>query len=91
VRDVPNQDEIWGGGWTMDADAIVVEVASFEELPVGSSGSRRAIVWWSDGSLGEALRWWDDEVLLCEGDLIGKTRAELRALKGRRDLDFLKS
>jgi hypothetical protein len=32
-----------------------------------------------------------DEVLVCEGDLIGKTQAELRSLRFRRDRDWLQS
>jgi hypothetical protein len=42
-------------------------------------------------SEGEALRWYADEVLVCEGDLIGKTQAELRSLHFRRDRDRLQS
>jgi hypothetical protein len=49
----------------------VVKVLRFEELPLGSRGSRRAVVRWSDGSEGEALSWFADEILVCEGDLIG--------------------
>ena len=45
-------------------ERVVVEVTAFEALPQGDSGSRRALVRWSDGSTGEALRWYDD---LCEG------------------------
>jgi hypothetical protein len=33
----------------------VTEVLQFEDLPLGSHGTRRAIVRWSDGSEGEAL------------------------------------
>jgi hypothetical protein len=62
------------------ADRVVVEVVSVEPFPLGASGSRRAVVRWSDGSVGEALRWWDDELLFCEGDLLGKTEAQLRSL-----------
>jgi hypothetical protein len=50
------------------ADRVVLEVVSVESLPPSARGSRRAVVRWSDGSFGEALRWWDDEVLFCEGD-----------------------
>jgi hypothetical protein len=46
----------------------VTEVLQFEDLPLGSTASRRALVRWSDGSEGEALRWDGDEVLVCEGD-----------------------
>jgi hypothetical protein len=45
------------------AAAIVEEVLGFEDLPVGSMASRRAVVRWSDGSEGEALRYYDDEIL----------------------------
>jgi hypothetical protein len=41
----------------------VVEVLRFEDLPLGSRGSRRAIVRWSDGSEGDALAWYADEIL----------------------------
>jgi hypothetical protein len=66
-------------------------VLRFEDLPLGSIGSRRAVVRWSDGTEGEALRWYADEVLVCEGELIGKTEAELRSLHFRRDRDWLRS
>jgi hypothetical protein len=38
-----------------------------------------------------ALRWYADEVLVCEGDLIGKTQAELCSLHFARDRDWLRS
>jgi hypothetical protein len=57
-----------------DTSPTVVELMRFEDLLLGSRGSRRAIVRWSDGSEGEALSWYADEILICEGDLIGKTR-----------------
>lgn len=69
----------------------VVEVIRVEPLPAGASGSRRAVVRWSDGTVGEALRWYDDEILVCEGDLLGKTAEDLRALHFRRDRDWLQS
>jgi hypothetical protein len=40
---------------------------------------------------GEALRWYADEVLVSEGDLIGRTEEELRSLHFRRDRDWLRS
>jgi hypothetical protein len=43
--------------------AVVEEVLRFEDLPVGAMASRRAVVRWSDGTVGEALRWYADEVL----------------------------
>jgi hypothetical protein len=49
-------------------ERVVREVVAFEALPLEVRGSRRAVVRWSDGSVGEALRWYDDEVLVCEGD-----------------------
>jgi hypothetical protein len=72
-------------------DPVVDEVLSFESLPVGSSADRRAIVRWSDGTEGQALAWYSDEILICEGDLIGKTMLELRSLHFRRDQDWLQS
>ena len=42
---------------------IIEEVLRFEDLPPGSLASRRAVVRWSDGSEGEALRWYADEML----------------------------
>ena len=74
-----------------ETSPTVVEVLRFEDLPLGSRGSRRAVVRWSDGTEGEALRWYSDEILVCEGDLIGKTREQLRALHFRRDRDWLQS
>jgi hypothetical protein len=70
---------------------VVEEVLRFEDLPLGSRGTRRALVRWSDGSEGEALTWYADEILICEGDLVGKTREQLRTLHFRRDRDWLQS
>jgi hypothetical protein len=42
---------------------VVEEVLRFENLPVGSLGTRRAVVRWSDGTEGEGLKWYGDEVL----------------------------
>jgi hypothetical protein len=69
----------------------VEEVLRFEDLPLGSLASRRAVVRWSDGTEGEAARWYSDEVLMSEGDLIGQTREQIRALHSRRDRDSLRS
>jgi hypothetical protein len=41
-------------------DPVVVEVIKIEPLPIGGNGSRRAVVKWSDGTTGEALRWFAD-------------------------------
>jgi len=46
-----------------DERPIVEEVLRFEDLPAGALASRRAIVRWSDGTEGEAARWYHDEVL----------------------------
>ena len=51
-----------------ESSPTVVEILRFEDLPLGSRGSRRAVVRWSDGTEGEALTWYADEVLVCEGD-----------------------
>ena len=44
---------------------------------------------WSDGSTGRALSYFADEILVSEGDMIGKTAVELRALHFARDRDYL--
>jgi hypothetical protein len=73
------------------SERTVLEVVAVESLPLGANGSRRAIVKWSDGDVGEALRWFDDEILFSEGDLLGKTDAQLRSLHFKRDRDYLQS
>ena len=73
------------------AAVVVEEVLRFEDLPVGSMASRRAVVRWSDGTESEALRYYDEEVLVSEGDLVGKTREQIRSLHFRRDRDWLRS
>jgi hypothetical protein len=84
-----------GGGATVrpmnERVPVVEEVLKFEELLLGSRGSRRAIVRWSDGTEGVALTWYGDEVLVSEGDVVGKTQDELRSLHFRRDRDWLRS
>jgi hypothetical protein len=47
---------------------VVEEVLRFEDLPVGSLGTRRAVVRWSDGTEGEGPKWYGDEIMVCEGD-----------------------
>ena len=69
----------------------VTEVLRFEDLPPGSRGTRRAIARWSDGTESEALTRYADEILICEGDLIGKTRQQLLSVQFRRDRDWLQS
>jgi hypothetical protein len=73
------------------SEPVIEDVLRFEDLPVGSSASRRAVVRWSDGTESEGLRWYADEVLICEGDLLGKTREQLRSLHFQRDHDWLQS
>jgi hypothetical protein len=74
-----------------DTSPVVTEILCLEDLPLGSRGSRRAIARWSDGSESEALTWYADEILICEGDLVGKTRDELRSVHFGRDRDWLQS
>lgn len=47
-------------------EPVVVEVVAIEPLPLGANASRRAVVRWSDGSQGEARRWFEDEILFSE-------------------------
>jgi hypothetical protein len=65
---------------------VVEEVLRFEDLPPGSRGSRRAVVRWSDGTEGEALAWYSDEILICEGDhgnsRLMSSRAEMQGVAG---------
>ena len=68
-----------------------VSSVRIEALPGGSNGTRCAVVEWTDRTEGEALRWYDDEILFSEGDLLGKTASEVRALKFSRDRDYLQS
>jgi hypothetical protein len=70
---------------------IVEKVLRFENLPPGSLATRRAVVRWSDGTESEALNWYSDEILICEGDLLGKTQEQLRSLHFHRDRDWLQS
>jgi hypothetical protein len=41
-------------------EPVAVEVVAIESLPIGANASRSAVVRWSDGSQGDALRWFDD-------------------------------
>jgi hypothetical protein len=43
-----------------ETSPTVAEVLRFEDLPLGSRGTRRAVVRWSDGSEGEAMTWYAD-------------------------------
>jgi len=69
------------GRETVNALSPTVEkVLRCEDLPLGSLAGRRLVVRWSDGSEGEVLRWYDQEVVVAERELIGKTRAAIRSL-----------
>jgi hypothetical protein len=72
-----------------ESEPIVQEVLRFETVPVDQGGTRRAIVRWSNGSEGIALAWYPDEILVAEGDLIGKTQDQIRSLHFRRDRAWL--
>ena len=63
----------------------------FEDLPPGSLPSRRLIVRWSDDTEGEAVRFYQDEVLFSQGDLVGRTREQVRSLHFHRDRHWLQS
>jgi hypothetical protein len=67
--------------------ATAVE-ATFQQTP---HGPRTVTVRWSDDTTSEALRFYPDEILISEGDLIGKTHDQIRALHFRRDRDWLQS
>ena len=62
-------------GMSAEASPVLVEVLRFEDLPLGSLASRRAVVRWSDGSEGQGLRWYSDEVLVCEAEIWWATPA----------------
>jgi hypothetical protein len=89
-NDVPHADDL-DAKHAPETSPTIVEVLRFEDLPLGSRGSRRAVVRWSDGTEGEALTWYADEILLSEADLIGRTREHLRSLHFRRDRNWLQS
>jgi hypothetical protein len=70
------------------AERTVVQVLRIEE-PAPGEGRRDVIVRWSDGSTSCALSYFADEILVSEGDMVGKTAAELRSLHFRRDREYL--
>ena len=72
------------------SEPVITRVVAIEELPPGSPATRRLIAAWSDGSESEALAWFSDEWLVSEGDLIGLTRSQVRALTHRRDRQWLR-
>jgi hypothetical protein len=89
--DPPSGEDRLSAMHTRPSEPIVEEVLRFEDLPIGSAGTRRAVVRWSDGTEDAPMTWYDDEILVCEGDLVGHTRAEIRSLHFRRDRDWLQS
>ncbi len=73
--------------YSSEPSPTVVEIVRFEGLPFGAFGGRRAVARWSDGSVSEAIRWHSDRILFCEGDLVGKTREQIRSLHLSRHHD----
>lgn len=71
------------------SEPVITRVVAVEDLPPGSRATRRLIAEWSDGSQSEALAWFSDEWLVSEGNLIGLTRDQVRALAHRRDHQWL--
>jgi hypothetical protein len=71
------------------SEPTVAEVVAVRDLPLDVPGSRALVVRWSDGTTSEALRFCADETLFSEGDLVGKTQAQVRALLQRRDVEFV--
>jgi hypothetical protein len=45
------------------SEPIVEEVLRFENLPLGTAGTRRAVVRWSDGTEDAPMTWYCDEIL----------------------------
>ena len=68
------------------SEPIVDEILRFEDLPLGSPGTRRAIVRWSDGTEDAAMTWFADEILVCEGghgnSRLMSSRVEMRGVAG---------
>jgi len=89
AADEPEPDTIPAA--RLNTPPTVEQVVRLEELPLGSPGSRRAIVRWSDGTQGPALTWYSDEIHITEGDLLGKTAEQLRSLHFHRDRDWLRT
>jgi hypothetical protein len=71
------------------SEPIVEEFVEVRELPPGCRASRSLIVRRSDGTVGEAASFYADEWALTEGDLVGKTASEIRALCHARDVAYL--
>ncbi len=73
------------------SEPTVIEVVAIEPLPLGANGSRRAVVRWSDGETGEALRWFGDEFLFSEGRLHRQERGPAAEPPLQADRDYLQS
>ena len=71
-------------------EPTITAVIAIEALPWGSNGSHRAVVRWSDGTTGEALSWFADEIRFVEADFFGKTQAQVRDLHFERDRSYLR-
>ncbi|MEN3285579.1 MAG: hypothetical protein V7607_6719 [Solirubrobacteraceae bacterium] len=69
-------------------DATVVEIVRIKE-PDQGEGRRHVVVRWSDGVIGRALSYFPDEVLISEGEMIGRTASELRTVHFARDREYL--
>ena len=72
------------------SEPVVTRVIAVQELPWGSPASRRVIAEWSDGSQSEALSWYAEEWLVSEGDLVGRSRAQIRTLAHQRNAQSLR-
>jgi hypothetical protein len=66
--DLPASDDTLAPVGPAQTAPIVEEVLRFEDLLPGSSATRAAVVRWSDGTESQALAWYRDEILICEGD-----------------------
>jgi hypothetical protein len=70
-------------------EPVVEQVIGVRDLPLGDSASRELVVRWSNGTEAVALRWYADEWLVSEGDLVGKTATEIRSLAHASDVQSI--
>jgi len=68
----------------------VGEVNAEEQAPPGTAGQRMLIVRWPDATESEVPRFYADEILISEGDLVGKTQEQVRAVGHPRDVEYLR-
>ena len=66
------------------------EVNAEEQAPPGTAGQRMLIVRWPDDTESEVPRFYADEILISEGDLVGKTQEQVRAVGHPRDVEYLR-